>query len=81
MIIAKFLKTPVLKNISERLNVLLHEQITLATGSEEDIFYQLDEKNLSLHDVLHRFVFLYFCTACFRRRLPYLIEDDRSEAL
>ena len=49
--------------------------------SEEDIFYQLDEKNLSLHDVLDHFVFLYFCTACFSWRLPYLIENDSSEAL
>ena len=60
--IAKFLRTTVLKNICD--NVLLHDQITQqATGSEEDIFYQLDEKNLPLHDGLDNFVFSMSQTA------------------
>ena len=56
------------------------KQITLqATGSEEKIFYQLDEKNLlylPLQDALDHFIFLYFSTACLRRRLPYIIKND-----
>ena len=43
--------------------------------------YQLDEKNLPLHDALDHFVFLYFSTACVRRRLPYMIKDDTTEGL
>ena len=47
--------------------------------SEEEIFYQLGEKDFPLHDALEYFVFLYFSTACFRRRLPYIIKEDSSE--
>ena len=45
------------------------KQITQqATESEEEIFYQLDEKNLPEHDAPDHFVFLYFSSACLRRR-------------
>ena len=58
------------------------KQITQqATGREEDISYQLDEKSLPLHDVLDHFVFPHFSTAYLRRRLPYIIKDDSSEGL
>ena len=44
--------------MNDCLNVLLHEQITQqAAEREEDIFYQLDQKNLPLHDALDHFVF------------------------
>ena len=40
-----------------------------------------DFKNLPFHDALHHFAFIYISTACLRRRLPYIIKDDRSEGL
>ena len=75
--IENFLRTPILKSISERLplRVFLERFPTWANtrGSEEDIFSktkqekrsktQLDEKNLRFYDVLYHFVFLYFSTA------------------
>ena len=39
------------------------------------------KKNLPLHDTLDHFVFLYFSTACLRRRLLYITKDDSSEGL
>ena len=82
--IAKFSRTPVLKNICERL--IEHfpawaNNVTNNIGIEEDIFSktkqnhsktQLDEKSLPFHDALDHFVFLYISTACLRRRLPYI---------
>ena len=93
--IAKSLRTPVLKNICERLFERFPtwaNNITSNIGSEEDIFSktkqnkkhsktQLDEKNLPFHDALDHFVFLYISTACLRQRLPYIIKDDSSEGL
>ena len=38
-------------------------------------------KKLNFHDALDHFVFLYISTACLRRRLPYIIKDDRSKGL
>ena len=57
--IAKFLRTSILRNICERLfeRFATWANNIQATGSEEDIFYQLDEKNLPLHDGLDHFVF------------------------
>ena len=61
-------------------NTFFKKRITKqATGSEEDIPCQLDEKNLPLHDAPDHFVFLYFSTACLRRRLPYMMKDYSSE--
>ena len=39
------------------------------------------KKKLPFHDALDHFVFLYFCTACLRVRLPYIMKDDNSERL
>ena len=38
------------------------------------------KKNLSFHDALDHFVFLYISTACLRR-LPYITKDDHNEGL
>ena len=76
--IEKFLRTPIFKNIWERL--LLRFSLELFPiwanniGSEEDVFSkikqnkncsktQLYEKNLPFHDVLYYFVFLFFSTS------------------
>ena len=58
-------------------------------GIEEDIFSKTKtknqnltiSKNLHFNDASDHFVFLYISTACLRRRLPYIIKDDRSEGL
>ena len=85
--IAKFFRTTVLENICEGcLNAFLQKQ---NMGIEEDIFSKPKQKkwnlviwkNLHFHDALDHFVFLYISTACLRRRLPYIIKDDRSEGL
>ena len=94
MNIAKFLRTPVLTNICERLFESFARwanNIASNTGSEEDIFSktkqkkhcksQLDEKKLPFHDALDHFVFLYFWTVCLRVRLPYIMKDDSTERL
>ena len=78
--IVKFLRTPALKNICERLSERFPtwtNNITSNIGSEEDIFsktkqnkrdilknIQLDEKNLPFRYALDYFVFLYFSNAC-----------------
>ena len=81
--IAKILRTPVLKNICEPLfeHFATWANNIQATGSEEEIFNELDEKNLSLHDAFINFVVFYFSTACLRWRLPYIIKDNSSEGL
>ena len=91
--IAKFLRTPVLENICERLFERFStwaSNITRSMGIEEDIFSKSKNKknqnlalwkNLHFHDALDDFVFLYISAACLRRRLPYKIKDDRSEGL
>ena len=92
MNIAKFLRTPVLKNICERLFerfATRANNITSNIESEEDIFSKTKQKrhsksheeNFPFHDALDHFVFLYFSNACLRRRLPYIIKDDSSERL
>ena len=54
-------------------------------GSEEDVFpkikqnknrskTQLYEKNLSFHNIVYHFIFLYFSI------LPYIIKDDTLES-
>ena len=60
-------------------------------GIEEDVFSETKHKkniqnlarwkNLPFHGALDHFVFLYISTACLRRRLPYIIKDDRNEGL
>ena len=54
MNIANFLRTPVLKNICERL----FERLNMTSNRESRRhLYQLDEKNLPLHDAHDHFVF------------------------
>ena len=89
--IEKFFRTPVLENICERLFERFPtsaSNITSNMGIEEDIFSKPKQakkwnlaiwKNLHFHDALDHFVFLYISTACLRRRLPYIIKDDRSK--
>ena len=77
----EFLRIIVLKNICERMFERLAPWANKKTSniSEEEIFYQLGEKDFPLHDTLDHFVFLYFSTACFKRCLPYIIKEDSSE--
>ena len=92
--ITKFLRTPVLKIICERLLerfATRANNITSDIESEEDIFsktkqkshskYQLDEKDLPFHDALDHFVFLCFSNACLRLRLSCIIKDNSSEGI
>ena len=92
--IAKSLRTPVLKNICERLfkwfltwanniksNIESEEEIFSKTKQKNRSKNQLDEKNLPFHDALDQFVFLYFSTACLSRSLLYIIKDNRSKGL
>ena len=88
--IAKFLRAPVLENICERLFEPFPtwaSNITSNMGIEENIFSKPKKsiQNLAwwkkLHDALDHLVFLYISTACLRRRLPYIIKNDRSERL
>ena len=92
MNIAKLLRTPVLEYICERLFERFPtgaSNITRNMGIEKDIFSKTKQKNQNLailkslhfHDALDHFVLLYISTACLRRRLPYIIKDDRSEGL
>ena len=90
--IAKFLRTPILKNINE----LLFERFPTCTsninyiGSETKFFSkqkqknhsksQLDEKYLPFHDVLDHFIFPISPLHA-RQRLPYILKDDSSEGL
>ena len=75
--IATFLKTPVLKNICERLfecfptwidnitsNIWSAEDISKRKESSKSCKTQLDEKNLPFHDALDHFVFLYLTNEC-----------------
>ena len=79
----KILRAPVLKNICERLFERFATWANNITSNRKrrKIVYQLDEKNLPLHDALDHFVFFYLSTACVRQRLPYVIRDNRSEGL
>ena len=76
--IEKFLRTPILKNICERLlpRVFLERFRTWTNNIriEEDVFSKTKQtknilklsymkKNLPFHDILHHFIFLYFSTA------------------
>ena len=93
--IVKLLRAPVLKNIRERLFERVDDtwakNVTSNIGREEDIFSktkqksnfksQLDEKNLPFNDALDHFVLLCFSNACLRRRLPYIIKDNSSQAI
>ena len=88
MNIAKLLRTPVLEYICERFPTGV-STITRSIGIKEVIFSKTKQKNQNLailkslhfHDALDHFVLLYISTACLRRRLPYIIKDDRSEGL
>ena len=92
--IEKFLRTPILKNICERLLLRVSLELfsiwTNNIGSEEDVFSkikqnknrsktQLYEKNLPFHDVLYHFVFLYFSTSR-QAAFAYIIKDDTSSS-
>ena len=89
-----FLRTPILKNICERLHLKVSLEgfptWTNNIGSEEDVFskikqskyrpkIQLYEKNLPFHDVLYHFVFLYFSTSR-QAAFAYIIKDDTSSS-
>ena len=87
--IGKFLRTPILKNICERLLLRFSLELfsiwTNNIGSEEDVFSkikqnknrsktQLYEKNLPFHDVLYHFVFLFFSTS---RQTAFALHNKR----
>ena len=87
--IEKFLRTPNLKNICERLLLRISLELfpiwTNNIGSEEDILSkikqnknrsktQLYEKNLPFHDVLYHFVFLFFSTS---RQTAFALHNKR----
>ena len=91
--IVKYLRTPVLKNICERLfkrfpicaNNKQHKKwgrhFLKNKTKKKHSKTQLDENNLLFHDALDHFLFLYIPTACLRQRLSYIIKDDSSEGL
>ena len=87
--IEKFLRTPILKNICERLLLRVSLELfsiwTNNIGSEEDVFskikqnknrskIQLYEKNLPFYDVLYDFVFLFFSTS---RQTAFALHNKR----
>ena len=85
--IEKFLITPILKNICERLLLRVSLELfptwTNNIGSEVDVFSkikqnrsktQLYEKNLPFHDVLYHFVFLFFSTS---RQTAFALHNKR----
>ena len=88
--IEKFLRTPILKNICERLLLRVSLELfsiwTNNIGSEEDAFSkikqnknrsktQLSKKNLPFHDVLYQFVFLFFSTS---RQTAFSLHDKKT---
>ena len=91
--IAKFLRTPVFKNICERLFEhfpIWENNITSNIGIEEDIFSKTKQKNTQnlvrwknfcLFITLDHFIFLSISTVCLRQRLPYIIKDESSTGL
>ena len=85
--IEKLLRTPILKNICERLLLRVSLELfptwTNNIGSEVDVFSkikqnrsktQLYEKNLPFHDVLYHFVFLFFSTL---RQTAFALHNKR----
>ena len=89
----KIFKNTCFENICERLFERFPtgaSNITRNMGIEENIFSKTKQKknqnlaiwkNLYFYDALAHFVFLYFSTACLRRRLPYIIKHHLSKGL
>ena len=88
--IDKFLRTPILKNICERLLLRFSLELfsiwTNNIGSEEDVFSKIKQnknrsktqlywKNLPFHDVLYQFVFLFFSTL---RQTAFTFHDKKT---
>ena len=87
--IEKFLRTPILKNICERLllRVFLERFCTWTNniGIEEDVFSKTKQtknilklsytkKNLPFHNILYHFIFLYFSRA---RQAAFALHNKR----
>ena len=59
----------------------IEENIFSKTKRKKTFKIFLDEKNLPFDDAFDHFVFVSVSTARLRRRLLYIIKDDRSEKL